>query len=257
MVMNRILSRLLLAGLGGLLLITAGCLKTFEIVSTEFPQAQKHEPSYVTIKEYLRSLTLYEGFETKAQFDILWMSDDICSIYAALRSAKVGHSENEKNAFLVRHLEDNKHWITFYVLSEVHDDAHISLNDKNSSWSMFLKFAEGNTATPVSIKEVDLEPEVRFLFGNRFEMFKKSYRVRFAANHLDGVPRLIPEESFSMTCAGVGMSGEVSWHIPLLQKQSVLQKKYELQQKDTGGLLSAFAAFAEPQGRDMVDDYFW
>lgn len=255
--MHRLFSRWLLIAVSSLLFVITGCVKVSDIISTEFPQAQKHEPSYLTIKEYLRSITLYEGFETKAQFDVLWMSDDICSIYAALRSAKVGHNDNERDAFLVRHLEDNRHWITFYVLTEVNDDAHISLNDKNSSWSLFLQFAQGNKATPVSIKEVDLEPEIRFLFGSRFEMFKKSYRVRFAANHLDGEPRLIPEQLFSMVCAGVGMSGELSWHIPLLQKQSVLQKKHELQYKDTGGLLSAFAAFAEPQGRDVVEDYFW
>ena len=75
--MSSLVSRLLFSVMAGMLFLVSGCLKVSEIVSTEFPQALQHEPSYITIKEYLRSLKLYEGFETRAQFDMLWMSDDM------------------------------------------------------------------------------------------------------------------------------------------------------------------------------------
>ena len=81
------------------MMAVVGCMRTYELISTEFPQAEKHEPSYTTIKEYLRSMTAYEGFETRAHFDILWMSDDMYSIYAALHSTQVGHNDNERDAY--------------------------------------------------------------------------------------------------------------------------------------------------------------
>ena len=42
------------------------------------------------------------------------------------------------------------------MLSEVHDASHISLNDKNSAWSLYLECADGRTLAPSMIKEVDL-----------------------------------------------------------------------------------------------------
>ena len=58
-----------------------------------------------------------------------------------------------------------------------------------------------------------------------------------------------------MVCAGSGISKSVSWCVPFLQRQSVLQKKNALKDKDRGGLFSAFAQFSRPKQRD--DDFYW
>ena len=253
--MYALLKRLAFLAVCSATLLLSGCLRTYEIISTEFPQAQKHEPSYQTIKEYLRSMTVYEGFETRAHFDVLWMSDDMHSMYAALHSAKVGHNDNERDAYLVRQLEENNHTITFYLLTEIHDQTHISLSDKNSVWSAHLELANGHKIAPTLVKEVDFEPEMRFLFGHRFTPLKKTYLIQFAAKDVVGSAHLQPGQKFSMTCAGPGISKTVSWHIPLLQRQSVLQKKHELKAKDMGGLFSAFAQFAQPKQKD--EDFYW
>lgn len=239
--------------IGSLLLFTTGCFKAYEIISTEFSQARRHEPSYATINDSLRSVTLYEGFETRAHFDVLWMSDDMRSVYAALRSAKEGHSPEKRDASLVSQLEENNHWITFYVLAEVKDDAHVSLNDKNSAWSLFVTTANGARLAPESIKEVELSPEIRFCFGRRFALYKKAYRFRFKAHDLAGNRYLMPRDLFTMTCARPGMSEQVSWTVPLLQKQSVLQERYELRDKDKRGIWGTMSQMAQPAQRDEFD----
>ena len=114
----------------------------------------------------------------------------------------------------MRQLEENNHSITFYVLTEIHDQSHISLDDKNSAWSLYLECANGQKLAPKSIKEVDYEPAIRFLFGHRHSLLKKSYRVEFAARDLAGEAHLIPGERFTMVCAGSGISKSVSWCVP-------------------------------------------
>lgn len=237
------------------LLTLAGCMKTFDVVSTEFPQATHHEPSYNTIKDSLRSITLYDGFETRAHFDVLWMSDKMRSLFSSLRSAKLGHNPAERDAFLLRQLEENNHWISFYVLSEVYDDAHISLTDENSEWSLSLQLPNGTKLMPLSIKEVDLEPEIKFVFGHRFATYKKMYRLNFSAKDLVGRMQVRPHDTFTMMCAAAGLSSSVSWVAPQIRKHADLQKEHELQKAAKAGWFGFLKGLAK--GKQQDEDFYW
>lgn len=241
--------------LAPLLLTLAGCMKTFDMVSTEFPQATHHEPSYATIKDSLRSVTLYDGFETRAHFDILWLSDNMRSLFSSLRSAKLGHNPAERDAFLARQLEENNHWLSFYILSEVYDDAHVSLTDQNSEWSFFVELSNGTKLKPLSIKEVDLEPEIKFVYGHRFALYKKAYRVNFGAKDLSGNLHVRSGDKVRVVCAAPGLSSSVSWVAPQMRKRAELQKEHALQEAARSTWLGFLKDMAK--GKQQDEDFYW
>lgn len=236
-------------------LITTGCLdKSYNMIGRECPQVTKHEPSYELIQQYLRSVTLYEGYQTHAHFDVLVMSDQMCAVYAALHSAKVGHNENERTAFLSQLLEENREYLTLYLLAEIADESHISMSDKNSAWSVFITNAHGRIMTPYSIKEVELTPEIRSIFSYRYVSFKKSYCIKFAACDIAGMPYIRPGDITTITFAGAGMAGSLEWTEQALTKEQALENGV-LRRQDDLSIKTAFSKIAEPRQRH--EDYYF
>jgi len=234
--------------------LLTGCVdRSYKMIGRECPQVIKYEPPYGIIKQYLHSITLYEGYETRAHFDVMCMSEDMRTIYAALHSAKVGHDVHEHAAFLAQQIEEGKERITLYVLAQVSDSSHISLSDKQSAWSLFITTASGKKCTPLSIKEIELEPEIRALFGHRYIPFKKSYKMQFAAVDLAGRPYIGVDEVATLSLAGPGMSGVIEWiQRPTHEHNATGQL---LVRQGDGTIGEEIAKIAQPKERD--EDYYW
>lgn len=223
------------------------------MIGKECPQVIKYEPPYATLRNYLHSLTLYEGYETRAHFDVLCMSKRMRAIYAALHSAKIGHDEHEAAAFLAQQLEECSERITLYVLAQISDQSHVSLSDKHSAWSLFLMTAHGKKLTPLSIKEIELEPEIRSLFGHRYVPFKKSYKFQFAANDISGAPFIHADEPCQLILCGSGMSGLIEWTPNPVD--AAHESEDLLIRQDDSTIAEEIAKVTQPRVRD--EDYFW
>jgi len=237
-----------LSVVGGLCI--TGCVdKGFKMVGRECPQVTKYEPPYSLIKQYLQSVTLYEGYETRAHFDVLVMSDQMRALYAALHSAKVGHSDNEKAAFFTQQLDENRHNLTLYVLAQINDQSHVSLSDKNSAWSLFITTPRGARLTPTAIKEVELSPEIRSIFGHRYIPFKKPYQFTFAANNIAGKPYILPGDVCTVTFAAAGMHGRVEWRAQQLTAQEA-GDDYLLKERGNEGILDSVRELSRSKERD-------
>jgi hypothetical protein len=77
-------------------------------------------------------------------------------------------------------LEENKHFITFYVLSLF--DA--PLGDSESEWSLFLRI-NGTNIAPSEIKVIELLPEYKTFLGTHCSKFRVPYRVMFDAKDIE------------------------------------------------------------------------
>ncbi len=245
------------AKLGYLLacLAVGGCIdRSYNMIGRECPQVIKYEPPYALIKQYLHSITLYEGYETRAHFDALIMSDQMSAVYAALRSSRVGHSDNERTALLSQQLEENRECRSLYLLADIADESHISMSDKNSAWSLYVTLPNGVKLTPLSIKEIDLSPEIRSIFNYRYVPFKKSYLVKFAAADIQGRPYLQSGDIATLTFAGSGMAGSVQWQEHQLQKAEATPDEL-LKRQDTVELKALFSSLTAGKERD--EDFYW
>lgn len=193
------------------LIMLPSCIKYYEMSNDEFPQAIEKKDDYTElIQENLKSTRAYVQFATKATFDTLWMSDEMKVAFENVHCNKKGKDENTKDALIRRQLEESKHWISFYVLADVRGKNNTSMTEKDSLWSMYLQVGD-KKVSPISIKEVELEPEIQFFFGSRFSNFKSPYLVKFPAT--DMVGNFYLKEAIGMTLffSSPNLETKVSW----------------------------------------------
>lgn len=167
----------------GCILILPGCGRIVDWAKESFYQGQDLNDYKTAPREFLRSITVYDQFETVGMFDALWLSDPVRTAYAQLYSCRQGKSSEHEKAFLRRQLEENKHYIVFYVLSLYSKP----LDAEDALWSLFLD-VDGSRYVPTEIKAVELAPEYKFFFGKRFSKFKVPYLIRFNVCDIENKP---------------------------------------------------------------------
>lgn len=166
----------------GLVCLLPACIKYSDLAKSEFPQGTKQADQRMVAQKYRRGAKIYDDFETRAFFHALWLSDELRKSYVDVYSKKRGLSEEAKEEMLKRQLEENKYWITFYVLADVRDKTYEALNDRNAHWTAYVTIDDKKiTPEKDGIKPVDLEPEYQLFFGKAiFDLFKAGYLVRFS-----------------------------------------------------------------------------
>ncbi|MCK4651012.1 hypothetical protein KAT08_02430 [Candidatus Babeliales bacterium] len=194
-----------------ILFLLPSCIKYYKLEKDEFPQGKDLEDKREIVDANLRRVAVYDQFATKAIFDVLWLSNDTREAYVDINCKKNGKDDQEKRALLRRQLEENKHWNSFYVLADVRDKINISLTDKNSIWSLYVVGKDEDRVRPISIKEVDLEPEYQFLFGPIFNFLKRIYLVKFPAASLDGKRYIKKDGEFKLIFSSAGKQNEACW----------------------------------------------
>jgi len=165
------------------------------------------------IQYNLRSVAVYDQLQTRAIFDALWLCDDVRLSYTRLYMRKHGKEQDEYNSFLRRQLEENKHYISFYVLSL----ANITLGDSNSPWGVFLHIA-GKDLLPAELKMVEMPPEYEVLLGKKFSRFKTAYSIKFNTRDIEENP-VITDDSDSMKLIFRSYDREVSLKWDLHKKE--------------------------------------
>src|SRR5882672_8334460 len=109
-----------------------GCSRIIDWGKKEFIQAPESVNFNKIPATYVRSIKMYDEFSTSALLDILWLSDQVRTAYTASYVYKRGKDADFGNSFLRRQLEENKHYISFYVLAP---HAYY-LSEKDSPWSL-------------------------------------------------------------------------------------------------------------------------
>lgn len=206
------MNRIALMGFCFTSLLLSGCVKYYELSTTEFPQGSS-APSQATLKKrFVRSLKLYNQFETIAAFDVLWLSPEVRSNYAQRFCAKRGKDADALKAIESRQIEETNHWIEFYILSDIRKRGHGSLKEKNAAWTVHLTINNKVTLESMSIKEVELEAEYQTIFGHLYNSFKNIYLVKFPAYGLDGKQYITtPHPTIKLTIAGPEREGSLVW----------------------------------------------
>jgi len=171
-----------------LLLLLPGCGRVVDWVQDTFPQISPIDTQVDTIEKYSKSLTIYDQFTTVAKFDVMWLADEVRELYVDLFALKYGKTVEQKKILLRRQLEENNHFISFYVLSLY----EVPLGDTFSEWALFLHI-NGKNYAPIEVKTVELSPEYIGMFGKKFNRFKVVYSVKFDAKDIEDQLLITPE----------------------------------------------------------------
>jgi hypothetical protein len=198
---------LLLCGI--IIFFLPGCGRIIDWGAQTFEQAPSLDASIVQAQEYIRSVTLYDQLTTRARFDALWLSDGVRTNYANLYALKFGKTEEQKKVFLRRQLEENNHFISFYVLSNY----EYPLGDTNSEWTLFLDI-NGKHYAPIEVKSVELSPEYMYIFGKKYNKFKVPYSVKFDAKDIHDQHLITPDtEKITLYCRSLHSEVMFVWDI--------------------------------------------
>lgn len=141
-----------------------------------FRQAESFDPGVNRAAPYVQSTYGYDEIRTEGMFDALWLSDSVRAVYADLYGYRRGKNSEFIATFLRRQIEENKHFISFLILSPY----EFTLGDNKATWMVFLT-VDDVAMQPMEIKTVELEPEYRSIFGKQYSRFKETYLVKFDA----------------------------------------------------------------------------
>lgn len=192
-----------------LVLLLPSCTRVIDWGERTFIQAPSLQANIEQAQKYIRSVTMYDQFTTRARFDALWLSDDVRTNYANLYALKFGKTEEQKKVFLRRQLEENNHFITFYVLS-VYEHP---LGDPSSEWTIFLNINDKNYA-PIEVKSVELSPEYIYIFGKKYNRFKVPYSIKFDAKDINDQFLITPEtQNISLYCRSLHSEVTFMWEL--------------------------------------------
>lgn len=192
-----------------LVVLLPSCTRVIDWGTKTFEQAPSLQASITEAQKYVRSVTLYDQFTTRARFDSLWLSDDVRINYANLYALKFGKTEEQKKVFLRRQLEENNHFISFYVLSPYEHP----LGDAQSEWTLFLEIGDKHYA-PIEIKAVELSPEYIYIFGKKYNKFKVPYSVKFDAKDINDQHLITTQtEKITLYCRSLHSEVTFVWDI--------------------------------------------
>lgn len=188
----------------------AGCGKVIDWGAQTFDQGKDVYKLFEKGGAWIRSTTIYDQFTTAGMFDALWLSNKVRTIYVTSYSVRRAKSEDFKRAFLRRQLEENNHFITFYVLSPF----ELPLGEPQSDWQLFLK-VDNVIYNPLEIKAIDLDLEYKYMFGKRFTRFKESYIVKFDAKDLQDQFIISPETHvIELYFRSSSKEASLAWRLP-------------------------------------------
>lgn len=167
------------------LFMLPGCGRVIDWGKSNFYQGEDVKDFTSGVAPFIRSVTIYDQLATKAIFDVLWLNDEVRTSYAHLHMLRQGKDEEKLYAFLRRQLEENNHYISFYVLSTY----DVKLGVPESHWSFFLQI-DDQEYHPFEVKEIELPYEYQLFFGKGWNRFKVPYIVRFHSEDEDKKPLL-------------------------------------------------------------------
>lgn len=201
----------------GLVLITlSGCGRIITWQNNTFYQGEPVEQFTKVPHSYIRSLYLYDQLSTVCLFDALWLSDAVRSAYVSTHALKTGKGKEFRSNFLRRQLEENKHFITFYLLSITP-----KLDEKDAPWSLSLR-VNNKVYTPLEVKVIDLSQEYVAFFGRKYNNFKIVYEVKFNALTTEEKPILdATVHEMSLCIRSLFKEGVLMWQIPYGERMGV------------------------------------
>lgn len=192
-----------------LIMLLPGCGRIIDWGKRSFAQTPTEEIDPAIARNYIRSAVAYDQIATAGKFDALWLSDEVRKTYSQLLAKKFGRTEEQQKASLRRQLEENKHFITFYVLSLYEHP----LGDPTSEWAVFLRIDDKNYA-PIEVKSVELSPEYIFMFGKRYTRFRVPYSVKFDARTIEDEPIINDDtQKLSLHFRSVNKKVTMTWDI--------------------------------------------
>ncbi len=185
----------------------SGCGRLIDLCKETIPQSATYSLDKKIIKQYTKSVRFYDEFQMIAMFDVLWLSDDIRTMYGNHYSLMHGSTIDATTEAVRRQLQANEKMVSFYILSLRADPLHIS----NPTWIVYLEVDE-HRYQPQEIKFVELLPFYITVFGKLCTNHKQACEVKFSRFDQEGRD-IMQAKRMSVRFGNQKYYGSVSWEM--------------------------------------------
>ena len=190
----------------------SGCIKYYRLSKTEFPQGDKREDKREQVSEDIQSVAMYDQFSTKGFFDVMWLTPNVRRAYVDSYCNRRGIVGKEREAFAAEYEGKFEGKAIFCVLADVRERDHNLLTEKDPEWTMHLEFEKDKRVTPSKIIKLELDPEVKKMFGHHYSHFKKSYQVEFDISQNSLFADSLEKRTFNFIVSSVDKYSKLSWN---------------------------------------------
>ncbi len=192
-----------------LLIILPQCGRIVDWAKSNFYQGETL-PDYHKIPErYIRTVSIHNQINATATFTALLLTEQVRTAYSQSWAQLHGKSCEQEKTFLRRQLQENNHFISFYLLSLYTD----KLTDSDAKWSVLLDI-NGCLYNPIEIKVVEMPIEYRSFFGRLNNRFKTAYLVKFDAKDIQGNRLLGPDvDAIKLCFRKLGRQAFLTWNL--------------------------------------------
>lgn len=174
-----------------------------------FNQGKKLETYRSMAKPYIRSTRIYDQLTTLGLFDAIWLSDPVRIAYTKAVASKKGFNQEQYKNMLEQQLEENKKYITFYVLAGYVSQDKILLTNPKSPWALHLHVGDQRIAPAFMEAVRTLEPEYVFFFDRHWSIFKMAYLVKFDRKKVS----VTGAGSFDLVFRRIGHEATLTWRL--------------------------------------------
>lgn len=144
-----------------------------------FNQGETHDYLTGLVRDYLRSVRVYDQFSTRALLDMLLLDEPVRRAFVRARSCKQHLTLAQEGLLLEHQLEEERAYVTLYVFAPFAPDARSQLNSAQSRWSLVL-IIDDEYFQPHDITPIELGPEYAASVSPHCLRARSVYQVRFA-----------------------------------------------------------------------------
>jgi hypothetical protein len=224
---------------GSLLLMLSSCNRVIDWGSNNFKEANIYAKDFIEpVQGYFRSESVYNKlFTSIGQFTALLLTGNVRKIYVDYHALKNSLNKEEKKLLLDRLIDENNHFISFYVTGEQPIATYSSskayftgsyekqgslLGTSNPMWKPYLQI-DGVEYKAHHVKKVDLSTEYKKFFGEKISQFKETYLVIFDAQ-IDNNPH-----DFALTFRSGNSEITLNWKQELYEVGAPIKKRARIE----------------------------
>lgn len=199
-------------------ILFSGCSRVIDWGKRTFNQGCKVEACIDLVRAHIRTVRIYDQLKTLGIFDVLWLSNEVRTVYADLHAEKFMLNEATLQDLKSQELAQNKEYLSFYILGYdpkfISDGPFTATGKKNNSnWTVVLKVND-KFYEPEVLNIVKLNPEYILFFGKKLSKFKTVYLVQFSKFDSNNNPIIDSNtRTFTLCFGSIKRKGAVSWNV--------------------------------------------
>lgn len=203
--MKRLLILIFILGL-------TSCTRIINWGRSAFNQGCKMDDFVCVPRQHIRTISVYDGFNTVGIFDGMWLSDAVRTSAVNLHAQKNYFTQDQRDIMLADEFSKNDKTISFYVLAWQYVRCGGLLDKPDAHWKVVLHTSSG-PLMPRFVKRISLPCEYVTFFARRLNSFKKAFYIEFDGIDENGNKIINSTDHLTLCFSSLTKKTYLKWYI--------------------------------------------